>query len=328
MNAAASWWMCSLAHAPGAGAHFNLAAALQSESRLTEALHHARQAVALRPEFAQAEALIGNLLQSMGHHEEAWEQWQVAGSVRASRNQSALVSVDPLSLTSGRELRFGDGTTLTTTSLSHRPLVSAVHGLLDGDDAAEIIGLAEGRLKESLVTGTVDEQHGLRNSSTAWLKIRQFPPVLRLAERVAVLLGRDAATFPEQLEDMQVVAYTPGQEFQLHHDSTSIQPRVCTVLVYLSQAVPGSGGTWFPLIGSAQPLEADLSPHSLIRAHSSSDPMHTGLVHYPSTIGDSVVFLNHQVDDPRKLDPAAIHAGLPVQLGAPTKWVANLWLRS
>lgn len=320
--------MCSLSHAPAAGTHYNLAAALQSESRLPEALHNARRAVALRSEFAQAEALIGDLLQSMGRNEEAWEQWQVAGgSARASRNQSALVSIDPANLASDRELRLEDGTTLTTASLSQRPLVSTVHGLLSRADAAEIIGLAEGRLKESLVTGTVDEQQSLRNSSTAWLKIRQFAAVLRLAERVAVLLGRDASTFPEQLEDMQVVAYAPGQEFRLHHDSTSIQPRVCTVLVYLTKVVPGSGGTWFPLVG-AQPLGVDESAHSLIRAHSSANPMDTGLVHYASLVGDAVVFLNHQVDDQRKLDPAAIHAGLPVQLGSPIKWVANLWIRA
>ena len=97
-------------------------------------------------------------------------------------------------------------------------------------------------------------------------------------------------------EPLEVLRYTPGQEYKPHYDSfTEGQrdgKRIVTTFVYLSDVLEG-GGTGFPNLG----LEVQPKRGKVVR------------------------FYNHlENGDP---DPESRHAGLPVVKGE--KWLATFW---
>ena len=63
--------------------------------------------------------------------------------------------------------------------------------------------------------GAEQEESGHRTSSTAWLHEDRCPlPLRTFATRAAALCGLP----PRNMENLQVVRYEPGEEFQLHTD--------------------------------------------------------------------------------------------------------------
>jgi len=103
-------------------------------------------------------------------------------------------------------------------------------------------------------------------------------------------------TSVEQGEPLQVLHYSPGQEYRGHSDALPgvDNQRILTVLVYLNEDYEG-GETSFPLAG------LDLR----------------------GAIGDALIFAN--VNDLGQPDPDALHAGRPVTEGE--KWLASRWIR-
>ena len=118
----------------------------------------------------------------------------------------------------------------------------------------EIIKLAEGNFNKSEVL--VNGQSSVtpdRTSSTYFLPRDQNYSFLReIEEKVAVLTGKPI----ENIEYMQVVKYTPGQEFKPHHDWFTPEymqinggkQRQYTFFVYLNDASEDAG-TAFPKLG-------------------------------------------------------------------------------
>jgi prolyl 4-hydroxylase len=69
-------------------------------------------------------------------------------------------------------------------------------------------------MKESTV-GSTQKMSETRTSSTVWLKDPECQDPLRLiAEKVSMISGLP----PTNMENLQVVKYEPGQEFNMHTD--------------------------------------------------------------------------------------------------------------
>jgi prolyl 4-hydroxylase len=98
-------------------------------------------------------------------------------------------------------------------------------------------------------------------------------------------------------EPMNILKYSPGQQYKPHHDGTgadNISIRQLTALIWLNDQFEG-GETDFPKIK----------------------------VRIRGGVGDMLVFRNVTADG--QPDPRMIHAGLPVTQGV--KWMASRWIR-
>lgn len=98
-------------------------------------------------------------------------------------------------------------------------------------------------------------------------------------------------------EPINILKYTPGQQYKPHHDGTgsdNVSVRNLTALIWLNDDFEG-GETDFPKID----------------------------VRVRGDVGDMLVFRN--VRDNGAFDERMIHAGLPVTSGV--KWMASRWIR-
>jgi len=122
---------------------------------------------------------------------------------------------------------------------------------------------------------------------------RETLPIRAINARVAAVTG----THIDQGESLTVLRYQPGQEFRPHSDALpgTANQRVVTVLLYLNQGF-GGGETVFPRHGLS------VTPRG----------------------GDALVFTNVTAEG--KVDPRALHAGVPVTSGV--KWLATRWIRA
>ena len=105
-------------------------------------------------------------------------------------------------------------------------------------------------------------------------------------------------TEPGWGEPLNILKYSPGQQYKPHHDGTgsdNVSVRQLTALIWLNDQFEG-GGTDFPKIN----------------------------VTVRGAPGDMLVFRN--VRDNGEVDERMIHAGLPVTQGV--KWMASRWIRA
>jgi 2OG-Fe(II) oxygenase superfamily len=123
------------------------------------------------------------------------------------------------------------------------------------------------------------------------------------------------------VEDLQILQYTPGGEYVLHHDGV---PRVLTVLYYLN----GVGETWFPLADTTQSTSVPRNYENALRLcrNDANQGIIVGGHNFPIQQGDAVAFYNYLDDSSGEINWKAIHSGLPV-LSTHDKWVANHWFR-
>lgn len=152
----------------------------------------------------------------------------------------------------------------------------------------------------------VDEEH--RTSTFISLPKRDDRKVNAMEYKVAHLLGLS----PNQVEPLQLVRYTKGQFFGIHHDLGNLAPdgsvqlpprqhhcrrRLATVFLYLNNLKEGSGGcTYFPACGDLR-----VQPQR----------------------GRAVLFCN--VLRSGDADPLTVHAGEPVQEKGEIKYGLNIW---
>lgn len=163
-----------------------------------------------------------------------------------------------------------DGARRLTPSNKGKPFVVELNSLLKLTECQEIIDMCEkhnlftpsrvvnfftrSRASQSkAATGMVST---FRTSHSAHLARAQTPLVAEIEKRAAKIMGCPVS----HLEPLQVVRYTPGQQFRPHHDyfapgspaharamATSGQ-RQSTILIYLNDMEPGETGgrTVFP----------------------------------------------------------------------------------
>jgi prolyl 4-hydroxylase len=181
-------------------------------------------------------------------------------------------------------------------TLSSSPDVRLFRGLLSPSECDFLIEVAVPRFGPSVV---VDPRTGqqvpnpVRTSDGAAFPLAGENPAMHaLCCRLAAASGTDVG----QGEPLQILRYSPGQEFRPHFDSIhdTDNQRILTFLVYLNDDFEG---------GETQFLATGLK----VKGHK----------------GDGLLFRN--ADDFGNPDPNAQHAGLPPITGE--KFLASRWIR-
>lgn len=187
----------------------------------------------------------------------------------------------------------------TSKRLTDSPEVIFFPGFFSRAECSYLIEAARPFLQPSVV---VDPSTGrqvpnpIRTSEGAAFPFADENPAIHaLNRRLAAASGTDVRAG----EPLQVLSYSPGQQYHEHNDAlpgvAPNQQRVLTFLVYLDEDYDG-GETSFPALGLKVRGKA----------------------------GDGLLFRNATNDGAP--DPRAIHAGLAVTRG--TKHLASRWIRA
>jgi prolyl 4-hydroxylase len=191
-------------------------------------------------------------------------------------------------------------------TLSWSPRVFRIRNVLDLWERSHLIRLAAPLLRPSQViqrgSGANVSAGGRRSGVTRLTAGLKDTIIANVERRIASLTFLPA----ENGEPIAVLHYSSGDEYRPHFDYFDPQvpgrdvplsrggQRLATFMIYLS-AVTGGGQTRFPETGLT------IDPHP----------------------GTGLLFFNVHPDG--QLDPASLHAGLPVERG--TKWLATRWIR-
>ncbi|KAL7548946.1 hypothetical protein ACHAWF_012217 [Thalassiosira exigua] len=218
--------------------------------------------------------------------------------------------------------------------ISEEPPLVLVHGFLEHGHCDQIIDAtlgpsssdesgAEAAGKHRLKRSTMGNEQGTsdhRTSSTAWLREHRCPAPLRtFATRAAALSGLPT----DNMENLQVVRYEPGEEFQMHTDHLDsfndfdCGGRLCTCLVYLNDS-------------ETEAPETDGCPETFTGGQTvfpefdaSINPKKGSAIFFWNTL-ERPGSENYNDDMFLNVDMKTRHAGLPVLSGE--KWVANRWI--
>jgi prolyl 4-hydroxylase len=202
-----------------------------------------------------------------------------------------------LDLVEGMELdRNGDPIDVPTPErLSERPDLRLFRQLITPTECAYLIRTADPLFQPSMVYNNDGQEvrDTIRTSDGAgiyWLA--EDPAIHALNRRIA----KATRTNYDQGEPLQVLRYSPGQEYRPHFDylQGNDNPRPWTALVYLNEDYEG-GTTRFVKTGHE------------VRGRA----------------GDVLVFCNSDGSGAR--EPLAEHAGMPVTEGM--KYLATRWIR-
>jgi prolyl 4-hydroxylase len=182
------------------------------------------------------------------------------------------------------------------------PRVLRVAGAVPVTLTDALIELARPRLKPSVALDTTVENKRTSHGTFFGGEWAEHDAVRAVRE----LVSAEVALPPANAEPMQLLRYTPGQEYKLHVDYIPPKSaraadrlakggqRVLTALVYLNDVDDG-GATVFPRVELAVPARR----------------------------GDLLIF--HNVLPTHRVDRRSLHAGTPVVRGE--KWLATLWYR-
>lgn len=187
-----------------------------------------------------------------------------------------------------------------------RPHLAVLDDFLSPAHCQHLIDLGRPHLRESRVVGgrggsdAVDSRY--RSSLSAYLTKGLTPMLREIEDAVCRLLS----VHRRQLESLQVVRYTQGQQFKQHHDYFHYKDtdkrggqRVHTLLAYLNTLEPSAGGaTYFPRIN--------------VRI-------------YPRQ--GRVVYFRNTTDDGKVTDEYTLHSGEAL-LTNTEKFACNIWTRS
>jgi tetratricopeptide (TPR) repeat protein len=353
-------------------AHYNLAVTLTSKlNEHANAMKHTLVVLKKNPSHVKALHLLGNIMQGLGRPDDASRYYlkaeRIAQEEAAATSSNASNDMPINENINGKEkdttsstswydnfrdasnFNIGDSFSkihndrvYTITCLSKIPGIFRISGLLNSTECNSIITKGEPNLEYSYVTGgTKEDTEEYRTSKNAWL-----PPdglLLDIQLRLAILLGMSTSEVNDlrmSAEELQVIKYEGGGQFKVHHDSSTFQQRLMTLLIYLNNVNENeneddkSGGTWFPYAGKNAIPSHDISSvdDANRRALSVYENNHSksGIIEYPIQ-GNAILFFNY--DSNGEIDHLAVHAGLPVATGHEKqdheikKWAANYWFR-
>ncbi|WP_186670861.1 2OG-Fe(II) oxygenase [Sporosarcina sp. BP05] len=175
------------------------------------------------------------------------------------------------------------------------PLIVILDNVLSNEECDELIRLSKDKMQRSKI-GTTREVDELRTSSSMFFQESENDIVARVEKRVSSIMNIPI----EHGEGLQILKYTPGQEYKAHYDffsSTSKvanNNRISTLIMYLNDVEQG-GETFFPK------LNLSVTPQK----------------------GMAVYFEYFYNDE--DLNQLTLHGGAPVIVGE--KWVATQWMR-
>ncbi|ATP41629.1 2OG-Fe(II) oxygenase [Solibacillus sp. R5-41] len=175
------------------------------------------------------------------------------------------------------------------------PLIVILGNVLSNDECYELIRLSKDKLQRSKI-GSTREVNELRTSSSMFFEESENEIIATIEKRISSIMNIPI----EHGEGIQILQYTPGQEYKAHYDffsSTSKlanNNRISTLVMYLNDVEQG-GETFFPK------LNLSVTPHK----------------------GMAVYFEYFYNDE--NLNELTLHGGAPVINGE--KWVATQWMR-
>ncbi|WP_153721245.1 2OG-Fe(II) oxygenase [Sporosarcina cascadiensis] len=174
------------------------------------------------------------------------------------------------------------------------PLIIVLDNVLSEEECDELIRLAADKVTRSKI-GTTHEENELRTSSSMFIEESENLMIARIKKRISTIMDVPA----EHGEGLQILRYTPGQQYRAHHDFFSLESnvannRISTLVIYLNDVEQG-GETFFPL------LKFSVTPRK-------------GMAVYFE------YFYSNQM-----LNDLTLHGGAPVIEGE--KWVATQWMR-
>ncbi|KAJ8125474.1 hypothetical protein O1611_g8165 [Lasiodiplodia mahajangana] len=214
-----------------------------------------------------------------------------------------------------------------TELISLDPLVIYIRDFFNAKDIDAIVQAGENRFNPSVVNQNGRMiQNPYRTSWSAGLEAED-PAVECVLERSRRFLGTMLNPDEDEMGVPQLVRYTQGQEYNLHHDWMRIpQPafdgsprtfnRVASFFVILQDNCTG-GETWFPFVKAASPQPKGGEEGRLWREHEDG-----GLAFKP-VAGNGIFWVNLFPNGTG--DTRTVHAGLPVTSGLKT--AMNIWPR-
>ncbi|KAI0904629.1 hypothetical protein F4823DRAFT_614348 [Ustulina deusta] len=237
-------------------------------------------------------------------------------------------SLSPLSQenSSHSDLRCEDQS-YKTELISLDPLVIYIRDFFNTREIDHIIQAGENRFNPSVVNRNGKMiQNPYRTSWSAGLPADD-PAVQCVLERSRKFLGTVLDPNEDEMGVPQLVRYTEGQEYNLHHDWMRIPQaaydgsprsfnRVASFFVILQDECIG-GETWFPFIKVVSPQPKEDGEGRLWREHEDG-----GLAFKP-VAGNGIFWVNLFPNGTG--DTRTVHAGLPVTGGLKT--AMNIWPR-
>ncbi|MGE7979632.1 2OG-Fe(II) oxygenase [Psychrobacillus sp. NPDC093200] len=175
------------------------------------------------------------------------------------------------------------------------PLIVVLGNVLSNEECDELIRLSKDKMKRSKI-GMTREVNEQRTSSSSFIEESENAIVARVEKRISSIMNIPI----EHGEGLQILQYTPGQEYKAHYDffsSTSKlanNNRISTLVMYLNDVELG-GETFFPN------LNFTVTPKK-----------------------GMAVYFEYFYNDPA-LNELTLHGGAPVITGE--KWVATQWMR-
>jgi len=207
-------------------------------------------------------------------------------------------------------MRIDDGKTVRATPISRPPgaaNITVLHGLLSKEECEHMMNLAKPSMEETVVVDPVTGEEVVekyRTSKGTWLMYGTDNVIDKINIRLAALTHKGMKTH----EELHVVHYQKGQEYQPHYDFAdpnrdtqdwTNEPagnREITIIIFLKAPGPNGGGkTVFPL-----------SRYSVTPKQ-----------------GDAVMFYN--LNQKGYVDHLTMHGGCPPTTNE--KWIATKWIR-
>jgi prolyl 4-hydroxylase len=215
----------------------------------------------------------------------------------------------------------------TTEVISLDPLVIYIRNFFGPKDIENILQAGEDNFNPSVVhqNGRMI-QNPYRTSWSAGLE-PDDPAVRCVLERSRKFLGTVLDPMEDEMGVPQLVRYTEGQKYNLHHDWMRVPQaafdgsprsfnRVASFFVILQDNCTG-GETWFPFINAVSPQPKEKDDGRLWHEHGDG-----GLAFRP-VAGNAIFWINLFANGTG--DTRTVHAGLPVTGGLKT--AMNIWPR-
>ncbi|MFD1929194.1 2OG-Fe(II) oxygenase [Sporosarcina siberiensis] len=175
------------------------------------------------------------------------------------------------------------------------PLIVVLDNVLSNEECDELIRLSINKMQRSKI-GSTHDVNELRTSSSMFFEESENELIAKVEKRVSSIMNIPI----EHAEGLQILRYTPGQEYKAHYDyfssSSTIAKnnRISTLIMYLNDVEQG-GETLFPK------LNLSVTPKK-----------------------GMAVYFEYFYND-TDLNELTLHAGAPVITGE--KWVATQWMR-
>ncbi|MFJ7928659.1 2OG-Fe(II) oxygenase [Peribacillus sp. NPDC096448] len=175
------------------------------------------------------------------------------------------------------------------------PLIVVLGNVLSDEECDGLIELSKDKMHRSKI-GVTHEVNELRTSSSMFFQENEYDIITKIEKRISTIMNIPI----EHGEGIQILKYTPGQEYKAHFDfftSSSIAAknnRISTIILYLNDVEHG-GETFFPKVNfSVSPCKG------------------------------MAVYFEYFYND-NNLNELTLHGGAPVITGE--KWVATQWMR-